>query len=160
MPKDAVQGVFRTGVDLPEVQARGNVGILAEESVRDILWIRIHLVEWYLIGHGLEWREIRRGREAVEHRRGRGVELVHRGEAEDLFDGAEEACRVVLGADNSAALGVGADAVGRGAVPAHVVESVLRIVLDAEDDRFFPETAVAEGFDDTAESQVIVSDTG
>ena len=148
MPQDAVQSVFRASVYLPEVQTCGNARIPAKERVRDILWIRIHLVERNLIGNGLERREIRGGGETVEHWNGRGIELIHRREAEDLLDSAEEACRVVLSADYSTSPGVWADAIGSGAIAAHMVESVLRIVLDPKDDRFFPKSTVTEGYAD------------
>ncbi|MDH4257464.1 MAG: hypothetical protein OEV50_01530, partial [Candidatus Aminicenantes bacterium] len=39
-----------------------------------------------------------------------------------------------------------------------MVESILRVIFDAKDDRFFPEAAFAEGFDDTAKGKVIVGD--
>ena len=55
-----------------------------------------------------------------------------------------------------AALRVGAGDVGRGAVAAHVVPAVLRVVLDGEDRHLPPEGRVAEGLDDPAEGEVVV----
>jgi len=160
MPQDAVQGVFRAGVDLPEIQAGRDMGVPTEERVGDIFGSRVHLVERDSIGHGFERREIRRDGKAVEHRRGRRIELVHRGKTEDLFDRPQEAYRVVLRADDSATLRVRADTVGGRAVAAHMIESVLRVVLDPENNRIFPKAASAERFDDAAEGQVVVGHTG
>ncbi|MDH5386751.1 MAG: hypothetical protein OEY18_18775, partial [Candidatus Aminicenantes bacterium] len=66
--------------------------------------------------------------------------MVHRRQTEDLLDRTKDAGRVVLSADASSPLRIGTDAIGCGAVAAHMVESVLWVVFDAEDDRIFPKS--------------------
>ena len=53
-----------------------------------------------------------------------------------------------------------ADDEADGAVSVDVVGAVLGVVLDDEDGHLIPETAVAGGFDDAAEAEVVAGDAG
>ena len=98
--------------------------------------------------------------EAIEHRRGRRVHLVHRRQAEHEFHGAQQTGLVVLRVDHRAALGVSADDVGGRAVAAHMVPTILGVVLNRKNTRVRPKPAVADGFDHLAEREIVVRHLG
>ena len=109
------------------------------------------MVQWNVIGQRGEGSEVRRVGEAIEHRGGRGIHLIHRRQAKHEFNGPQQAGLVILRADDLAAFGVRADDVGRVAVGAHVVPSVLRVVLNGKDAGLFPKAASAERLHDLTE---------
>ena len=158
VPEDAVELIFRTFVRLRQRQARRRVGVLAQQQVRDLLRVRIHLVERHVVREGGEGREVRLVGEAVEHRSGARIELVHRRQAEDQLHRPQQARLVVLRAHHFAALRVRADHVTRRAITAHMIPAGLRIVFDGEDARLLPKLALAERLDDLAEREVVVGD--
>jgi len=63
---------------------------------------------------------------------------------------------IVKGADDLAALGVGADNQAQGAMAIDVIVAALGIILDDENDRIAPENAFADGFNDLAQGEIIV----
>ena len=105
-------------------------------------------------------REVGLVGEATGHRRGGGIELVHGRQAQEQLDGSHHAGLVVVRAIDGFAAGVGADDLGDRAVAVDVVEAGLRVVFDDEDARLRPELAVADGFDDAAEGEVVIGDCG
>src|SRR6267378_7787287 len=156
VPEDAVEKVLGTLVGFLQWEASGGIGVLALEAIGDLLRLWIHLVEGNIVCYRVERGEVRHLGETIKHGRRGGVYLVHRWQAEDEFERAQETGLVVLGADDLVAFGVGADDVGGGAETADMVPAILRVILDGEDAGVLPKTAVAEGIDDLAESQVVV----
>ena len=65
---------------------------------------------------------------------------------------------VILRADDSAAASIRTHYVGSGPVAADVVPTILGVVFDSENAGLRPEAAVAEGFDDLSEGEIVVRD--
>ena len=93
--------------------------------------IGIQLIERNIVSQCREGREVGLDRKTISHRRGCGVHLVHRWQAKHQLDGPEDRGLVVLSADDGSAFGVRTDAVGRGAIAAHMIPAILRIRADA-----------------------------
>ena len=76
--------------------------------------------------------------------------------AEDVLDGAEHAGLTVAGAHDCVVLHVGTNEVGRGAMRIDVVRSVLRIILDNDDQGVLCVGAVSHGLNQQADRVVII----
>lgn len=105
-----------------------------------------------------EGREVWRIGEGGTHVVGDEIEEGEVWEAEHEFHGFEHALVGVEGRVNGGAADVGTGDEGDGAVAVDVVNPVLGVVFDDEDGHFLPEAGLGEGFDDTAEGEVIVGD--
>ena len=160
MPEDPVENILRCPVDLLEVHPGAGHRPFPQERVEDRLRRGVHPVEGDGDLEAVVGRCVGAVGEAVEHRRGRGVELVHRAHPKDLVNRPQHARRVVLGADDGSAPGVGARHVAGRAVAADMVPARLRIVLDGEDRHLRPELAVRQRLDDPAEGEVVVGHAG
>lgn len=115
-----------------------------------------------VVKHG-RWRgaEVPRaglGVEDIGHRFGERVVEVHRRQAENFLNGAEEIEGVVLSGDEGALLHVGAGYIGGAAVGVNVVAAILGIVLDDEDERVIGVDALGDLLNEHADRVVVIGD--
>ena len=107
-------------------------------------------------GSGCKAPRARRLVEDVGHGPGERVVQVHRREAQNLFDGAQEVERVVPGRDHRAPLHVGAHDVRGAAVRIDVVAAILRVVFNRKDQRVVGVGAVGNLLNQQADRIVVI----
>ena len=83
--------------------------------------------------------------------------LIHRRQAENLFNGADHAELIVVGVIYGFPFHKRTDDITLGAMAVHVIDSVLGVVFGNKDHTIFPVRAMADRIDHAAEREVIVS---
>lgn len=92
--------------------------------------------------------------------RSKGVELIQRGQVQDQLDGLDHAGLRIAALIHELPSPVRADYLGQGAVPVHVVQAKLSVVLNHEDAGLESEPAARQALDDAAQGPVVVGHHG